>query len=271
MNPVVAGSLIGAGGNLLGGLLGSREASKNRAAQKEFAQFGIRWRVADAKAAGLHPLYALGAQVPSFSPVHSEAPAQLAEMGQNIGRAVQAQMTAREKVRAALELQLLQSQIGETDARADLARSQAARNAQEYGQSTGLGTDTPFDQSLAPEGVHVLGQHVNKAPVSHMGSELDDSVGSNVNPMWSRFNIGKNIEIVLPGGMGGDAAESLESLSESPMLLWMTFMENKHRYGQSRADWLMQRYVGDAWEEMKDKINSTFNPFEAFRSNFKQR
>ena len=41
----------------------------NYAHQKEFAQNGIRWKVEDAKAAGIHPLFALGAQGATFSPI----------------------------------------------------------------------------------------------------------------------------------------------------------------------------------------------------------
>lgn len=266
--PVVAGALIGAAANLVGAGMAGSDAHKNRRAQYDFARMGIRWRVEDAKAAGLHPLYALGAQIPSYSPVHNEAPAQISEMGQNIGRAVQATQTAQERVRSALELQLLRSQINETDARAGLAASEAARNLQSAGQSAGIGMVDDFPP--VPEGVHVVGQHVNKPGTSYIGSEKDDSVSASVSPMWGRFQIGKNIEIVLPGGLGGDASEALESLSESPMLLWMTFMENKHRYGQARADWLMNRYVGDAWKDIKESINDKFNPFHNFRKHFEE-
>lgn len=63
-----AGSSSGLLGSLLGvfgGLFGDK---KNRNFQREFAQNGISWKVADAKRAGIHPLYALGAstQMPSF-------------------------------------------------------------------------------------------------------------------------------------------------------------------------------------------------------------
>lgn len=44
-------------------------ARENMALQKEFAQKGIQWRVADAAAAGLSPLVAAGASEPGFSPV----------------------------------------------------------------------------------------------------------------------------------------------------------------------------------------------------------
>lgn len=44
-------------------------AERNIALQREFAQMGIRWRVDDARAAGVHPLAALGASGASFNPV----------------------------------------------------------------------------------------------------------------------------------------------------------------------------------------------------------
>ncbi len=98
------GSIISAGANLLGGMM-SASASKSAARkqvelQREFAQNGIRWKVADAKAAGLHPLAALGAQTTSYQPVQvgdTSLGSSLSEMGQNIGRAVDATMTRRER------------------------------------------------------------------------------------------------------------------------------------------------------------------------------
>lgn len=53
-------------GSAISGLLGAKSAKKDRELQKDAMQEGIRWKVADAKAAGIHPIYALGA--PSFSP-----------------------------------------------------------------------------------------------------------------------------------------------------------------------------------------------------------
>lgn len=63
------GSLLGAAGSIFGGLLGASQASKDRAFQKKFAQNGIQWRAADARKAGIHPLAALGASTPSYTPV----------------------------------------------------------------------------------------------------------------------------------------------------------------------------------------------------------
>lgn len=95
-------------------------ARENMAQQREFAQQGIRWKVDDAKAAGLHPLAALGAQTTSFSPVSvgdMSAPSlDLGSMGQNIGRAIDAATTAEEKGNAyTAKLQALQLERGELE------------------------------------------------------------------------------------------------------------------------------------------------------------
>lgn len=93
-------------------------ARENMAMQKEFAQNGIRWKMEDAKQAGIHPVFALGASGASFSPV-SYTPAEpdrgdahaMAEMGQHIGRAIQNTRSTEEQEIAKLQL---------ANARADL-------------------------------------------------------------------------------------------------------------------------------------------------------
>lgn len=86
----VAAAAAQAIGGLAGSLLDARQSRKTARAnikyQKEFAQHGVSWRVADAKRAGLHPLAALGMQATGFNPV--SAPTNFADAGQDIGRAV---------------------------------------------------------------------------------------------------------------------------------------------------------------------------------------
>lgn len=101
------GALISGASSLLGGLFSDNSAAeaqqKNYEAQKEFAQQGIRWKVEDAKAAGIHPLYAMGAPASSFSPsfVGSTGVAGgLADAGQDIGRAIDAGRTGSERADA---------------------------------------------------------------------------------------------------------------------------------------------------------------------------
>lgn len=263
-----ANALMGVAGAAYSNRQNRKAEDRAAALQKEFAQNGIRWRVADATAAGLHPLYALGGQLPSFSPAFSTdtmGPA-LAEAGQNISRAVMAGATPYERRLNELNLRLMESQIGETDARKELARSQAMRERLDAYSSVPIpmsdnsGSVGPLGETLTNEGVEIVGQHVNKAPNSFMPSEMDASVGANINPLWSRFRIGKNQEIVLPGGISGDAAEALESLAESPVLMWMTYQENVARYGEPFKDFLVQRYgskwLADPWESFVEWARS---------------
>lgn len=125
------GNIIEAGSNIVAGILGGNEKDKDRKLQKEFAQQGIQWKVADAKAAGIHPLAALGAQTTSFSPVSVGEPSLasgLASAGQDISRAVDATRNQTQKVdaytktvqdlnvrRMGLENELLASQIAKVN------------------------------------------------------------------------------------------------------------------------------------------------------------
>ena len=139
------GSAIGAAGSLLGGSIAAGNSEKvaqmNIDAQREFAQNGIRWKVDDAKKAGIHPLYALGASTQGFSPVSgyggdygiSDAAANL---GQGFARAQQAKMTKEERekqeVRDAIQdmaaLEDLNQKRRMNDAQIRLADSEIFRN-----------------------------------------------------------------------------------------------------------------------------------------------
>lgn len=106
---------------------------KNAALQREFAQSGVQWRVKDARAAGISPLAALGAQLhqasPSYVGANYDIEAQAAaNMGQDFSRAVNAAATPTGRVtafnktvqdltvtRMGLENQLLASQIARVD------------------------------------------------------------------------------------------------------------------------------------------------------------
>lgn len=112
-------------GSVASGLFGRSQQKANLKAQKEFAQHGIRWKVEDAKAAGLHPLAALGAQTHSFSP--TVVGDNFAQAGQEIGRAIDSTRTHSERKdangvlgklaieRAGLENDLLRSQIAKNN------------------------------------------------------------------------------------------------------------------------------------------------------------
>lgn len=156
------GKLIGSAISLAGGLIGqSNTASANAAArkqtaeiarkqnkmaqknirlQKDFAQQGIRWKVEDAIRAGIHPLYALGAQTNSFAPVSvgsasyspqvdSSLPNALANIGQDVSRAITATRTQGERD-IAYENTVKALTLKKMDLENQLLGSQVAKNMQ---------------------------------------------------------------------------------------------------------------------------------------------
>jgi len=148
MDPLT-GALISGGTRLLGGLLGDNAAEKNAKRniqlQKEFAQTGIQWKVADAKAAGVHPVYALGASTTPFAPVsvgQSNMSQALSGFGQDISRATAATATSQSRLSSAAQgLQL--ENMGLQNA---LLRSQIARINQ------GTGPPMPLDARWGLDG-----------------------------------------------------------------------------------------------------------------------
>lgn len=107
-------AVIAGGATILGAHLNSlqHDAAASRAAranrenaqmQKEFAQHGIRWKVEDARQAGINPLVALGAQTHSYSPSTMDAGPDnsmgnaLSSMGQDVSRAMMAKATPEER------------------------------------------------------------------------------------------------------------------------------------------------------------------------------
>lgn len=113
VNPVVHGgqqyganmvwsSVIGALGNIAGGVIGSigqsnandraaDSAANNLAKQEEFARNSVRWRAQDVMRAydetGIHPLALLGVQGTNFSPVAVNFGNEGAPIGEALGRA----------------------------------------------------------------------------------------------------------------------------------------------------------------------------------------
>lgn len=128
------GSVVSGLGSLVGSIFSGNSSEKNAKAQmqmqREFAQNGIQWRVADAKKAGIHPLYAIGANTTSYSPVSvgdTSIGSGISAMGQDIGRAISASSTKDDRFTA--EMQQLQLQRGSLENQL-LASQLAKQNAQ---------------------------------------------------------------------------------------------------------------------------------------------
>lgn len=157
-------SLLGPASSIVGGLMRDRATERNNERQialsqqqmqlqRDFAENGISWRVADAERAGVHPLFALGASTHSFSPVSvgTTAPTGLGEgvasAGQDLGRALHATSTASDRAATAANAALtLQRGKLENESLALDVASKAARLKGQVGPAmpTGL-TDTDYE------------------------------------------------------------------------------------------------------------------------------
>lgn len=107
--------LIPAGISLFGSLFGgakrdeanAQAGAQNAALQREFAQNGIRWRVEDAKAAGLSPLAALGGSGASAQSAYvgdSGIGQALQSGSQDVSRAVSAGLSSRDRNLMSLQI-----------------------------------------------------------------------------------------------------------------------------------------------------------------------
>lgn len=230
----IVGDIAGAAGSVVGGLLGnaaSAQASQqNYEAQKEFAQNGIRWRVADAKAAGLHPLAALGAQTASYTPsafvgdtswMGDAAQA----LGQGIGRAAEAKMTAKERARErdvadqsvalSLDTKRLQNAYLETQIQAQ-RQDMALQLARSAAMAVRTQQAVPGMPSIGGDGTVIAGQaqayptsrtaiEVSKVPTSMRG---DPSTQAGRPPDARLYSTTSGYS-VLPNAETGDVMEAV--------------------------------------------------------------
>lgn len=108
------GPVLAAAGGVLSGQNQRKSMHEQMDAQREFAQMGIRWRVEDAKAAGVHPLYALGASTATYSPVSvgdTGIGSALQGLGQDVSSAYARQQTEAERRTSAAAQAFRQSEI----------------------------------------------------------------------------------------------------------------------------------------------------------------
>lgn len=187
---------------------GRQQQESNTALQREFAQNSIQWKVEDAKKAGIHPLYALGANTTSFQP--SLVGSDFGSMGQDVSRAVEQISSeggrAGSKVADALQLENMGLQN-------DLLRSQIARLNQGGQVAPPMPRpDQLVDVTLPPE------------------------ANRSVPPIYD------NGRLYLPGMPGTSSSETFESAYGDTAqeiygmnLLWKQFLNNP-------------KIIGDPWK-----------------------
>lgn len=257
---MLLGSGISAFGQLLGGRGGDSGPSKydvflererhaeNIALQREFAQHGIRWRVEDAQAAGLHPLFALGGAGAAYSPQSYVAPqgrsqgrnpigAALSEMGQGLSRAVSAQETADQREARQMALAVQASQIRENDARALYYTNEASRASR-------VGA-TPFPVSDRFNIPSTTLDQVQIKPDEVVSRRFEDpSTGAGLHPGMQEFAISPHgLQLRLPRGEEGSLGESIENV---PWYGWPALVaHNMSYYGPDWGRRFLKEFVYD--------------------------
>lgn len=260
-------------------ILFSREmAARNEAMQREFAQMGIRWKVEDAKAAGLHPLYALGggsafspssfavggsgSASSSFSPAPVSDGGGLAQMGQNISRALAAAQTPEERMAAKLENEIRLSTVRKNHAEAQYWESEANRS-----RGTGTGPSLPVQSSVGDAGYpfSVIDapylENVIKAKPAEIVSRTrgDPATTAGVNPAFMKVDIGGGQEVWVPYSNEG-LAEAAEGMF-NPGVLLATISHNVRQnqdrsYPQQWEDLDIKGYWKGVWDAIGDKARA---------------
>lgn len=196
------GPALAAGSSLIGGFLNrdaakdanaaqAAQAEKNMKLQQDFAQHGIKWRVDDAKDAGIHPLYALGAQTTSYSPVSLGTTADtslgssFASAGQDLSRAINATRTAPERADAftktVQDLSLTKMGLENEVLAAQVAKLRASTNPP-------MPTLGPIPEAGKPEERPLLqwgGQKIKTDPTTSNFDDFSKRYGDEGIPQWA--------------------------------------------------------------------------------------
>lgn len=251
----LAGAAIGAVGSLIGGKKAADNskavAKMNIDAQKEFAQNGIRWRVEDAKAAGIHPVYSLGASTNSFSPVGgytgdygiSDA---ANTFGQGVDRAIRAKMTederktlqAKQEMQEVFQLADMNMRKEESDAKVLMYKSEALRN---FAASQQVLKNTGLPPALPSVGKPKLIPGQGNAPNAPSASNMPEG-----DKMWQFMETSQpGVYSLLPGNDYSQLYEDKGFLLESLPLL--------KSYGQDLLGLLTGKKLGGMRYSWKDK------------------
>lgn len=243
------GTAIGAGVGLLGGVLSNmsseRQTDRGYSFQERAAKEGIQWKVEDAKRAGIHPLYAMGAPSFSMQPIVTQdniGPS-IREMGQSIQDASRNTLSEQQKAMQFMEYQVAASQVKRNDAEAELFRTQAAKNLQGNGSNInppGLGIHNEMGQN--PTGGGQGFYEVKPAEsISQKIGMPESSAGENPTLQLRR----------LPGGLPmfmdiaeGDSPEETWKEKSIPATIGL-IMHNQRIFGGNWAeDFIRSKYLG---------------------------
>jgi len=242
------GTAVGAGIGLIGGALSNifnkKQADRGYAQQKEALQHSIRWRVADAKAAGIHPLYAMGAPSLNMTPIVQQdniGPA-VQNMGQSMADITKNTMSENMKAQQFAEMQLLSSQRNKNDAEAELARTQAMRLMTEKNNINPPGLGVKNESGQNPTGGGAGFYEVKPAEQTSQKIGMpESSAGENPSLQLRRLFGGQPMFMDIAEG---DSPEETWKEKSIPASIGMLLNNQRIFGGDWLKDYIKSRYLG---------------------------
>jgi len=220
---------LGAGdilGPVIGGMFDNKQQKRDIRYQREFAQNAIQWRTDDAVAAGVHPLFAMGANTTSFQPSMGS--------GSAAGDAVrQISRNVANKELVNLQKDLIKEQIENSRYRreTDRANSQQEKNV---------------DPTIVLPRINQAVQEINKGQVDPFVKKNPEQ-SLNVKSIMSKIRIGKQ-EVWLP-------IDEIDEFFENPLAIGAAVFAY---HGNKNIDWprLFRDYTGkkSLKQTMKENI-----------------
>ncbi len=229
---IAGGAALTAAGGIAGAGLDYKTGKKNIALQREFAKYGISWKVADAKRAGIHPLAALGANTISFRPIRTGAGQTIARSMGQMGQGIQKAAVASSEIAQGAEMTKLrlEEQVLINDGR---LLDNMIKNGQLAGFSTSKGFDTPSFTGQPVPNTGAEGVETQKNPVPHITANVMTGIipthAWQVQPDGSyrllmNQQLGESLErdLVNATGMGIDTAKRIVASwkQEGPKPYW---------------------------------------------------
>lgn len=247
--------------------------TSNAELQRDFAQSGITWRVQDAKRAGLHPLYAIGASVtPGQASYQADSGAEFtSRMGQNLGRAASAAMDSDARAEQRARLKVLESEADKNFAMASAARSEEQRlwlsqwtakplNLDGGGLRAdplwGLSSDVGVHRARSPEGMGVGSSPPRPGQIKGKPDEVISArpgapqVTAGTHSAFREYQVTPTLKMQLPYSEEGPG----EALENVPLYLWPSILSyNSQYYGRQFTDQFGEFLMGPgAYKLWKD-------------------
>jgi len=256
---------------VIGGWLGmdksARDAEaagdKNAEIQRQFAQHGIRWRVEDAKQAGIHPLAALGASTQSFSPsyVGGDGGNIMAQMGQDVSRAIHATRSSDERTISKLQIAGMEADLRGKELDNQLRASQLQKIG---GASVGPGMPTPMDTPTSIPGQSGSGVVIKPAQVTASRAGVPAQQAGGINDYgFTRTNTGLSI---VPSS---DVKERIED-QMIPELMWAFRNQLLPNFGTHPAPDPREFKLPAGYDQWKwNHMAQEFQPYNSKRNYFK--